>query len=140
MKRWSIIVIDDQQEATILVYTLIPNQLYMFRAIFLPIVRNTWLYSQLLTLSTDIVASWCHDTSRQQYRMDNTRSCKYSQVLLMVGENFARNIYSWLGINKKVKIDASFWSSLNNYTWDARIHDRHEHQFLSILKHKTELF
>ena len=30
----SIIASDDQQDATILVYLIIPNQLYMFRAVF----------------------------------------------------------------------------------------------------------
>jgi len=35
------LVIDDQQDATILVYSFIPNQLYMFRAMFSPIIRNT---------------------------------------------------------------------------------------------------
>ena len=37
----SIIVNDDQKDATILVYLLIPNQLYMFRAMSWPIVRST---------------------------------------------------------------------------------------------------
>ena len=37
----SIIVNDDQQDATILVYLFIPNQLYMFRAMSLPIIRRT---------------------------------------------------------------------------------------------------
>jgi len=41
----SILVIDDQQDATILVYLFIylfiPNQLYMFRAKFSPITRST---------------------------------------------------------------------------------------------------
>jgi len=32
---------DDQQDATILVYLFIPNQLYMFRAMFSPIIRST---------------------------------------------------------------------------------------------------
>ena len=35
----SIIVIDDQQDATILVYLFIPNQLYKFRAMSSPIMR-----------------------------------------------------------------------------------------------------
>ena len=40
--RWnSVIVNDDQQDATILVYLFIPSQLYMFRAMFLPIIRST---------------------------------------------------------------------------------------------------
>ena len=37
----SIIVIYDQQDATILVYLFIPNQLYMFRAMSSPIIRST---------------------------------------------------------------------------------------------------
>jgi len=36
------------------------NQLYMFRAMSPPIIRSTWLYLQLLILSTDIAAGWCH--------------------------------------------------------------------------------
>jgi len=37
----SIIVNDDQEDATILVYLFIRNQLYMFRAMFSPIIRST---------------------------------------------------------------------------------------------------
>jgi len=47
-----IIVDDNLQDATILVYLFIHNQLYMFRAMFSPIIRSTWLYLQLLILST----------------------------------------------------------------------------------------
>ena len=36
-----VIVNDDQAEATILAYLFIPNQLYMFRVMSLPIVRST---------------------------------------------------------------------------------------------------
>ena len=36
----SVNVNDDQQDATILVYLLIPNQLYVFRAISSPIIRS----------------------------------------------------------------------------------------------------
>ena len=48
---------DDQQDATILAYLFIPNQLYMFRAISSPIVRSTWLYLQhlIFTISVRIV-------------------------------------------------------------------------------------
>ena len=35
------IVNDDQQDATIFAYLFIPNQLYMFRAMSLPIIRST---------------------------------------------------------------------------------------------------
>ena len=37
----SIIVNDDQQDATNLVYLFTPNQLYMFRAMSSPIIRST---------------------------------------------------------------------------------------------------
>jgi hypothetical protein len=56
----SINVNDDQQDATILAYLFIPNQLYMFRAMSSPIIRSTGLYLQLLILSTGIAAGWCH--------------------------------------------------------------------------------
>ena len=56
-RKW-MIVNDDQQEATILAYLCIPNQLYMFQAMSSPIIR----------------------------------CCKYGQVLLMMGEDIARNM------------------------------------------------
>ena len=37
----SAIVNDDQQDANILAYLFIPNQLYMFRAMSSPIIRST---------------------------------------------------------------------------------------------------
>ena len=86
------IVKDDQQDATILVYLFIPNQLYMFWATSLAVIRSTWLYLQLLILSTDIAASWCHGYQLAAVSVDNNRSCKYSQVLLMMGEGIARNM------------------------------------------------
>ena len=57
---FSTIANDDQQNATILVYLFIPNQLYVFRAMSSPIIRKIWLYLQLLILSNDIAAGWCH--------------------------------------------------------------------------------
>jgi len=59
-KRNIVTVHDDQQDATILAYLFIPNELYMFRAMSSPIIRSTWLYLQLLILSTDVAAGWCH--------------------------------------------------------------------------------
>ena len=47
---------DDQQDAIILAYLFIPNQLYVFRAMSSPIIRSTWLYLQHLILSTGIAA------------------------------------------------------------------------------------
>ena len=87
-----IIVNDDQQDANILAYLFFPNQFYMFQAMSSPIVRSTWLYLQLMILSTDIAAGWCHgwdgtpfnrihDTNRQQYRWtisEAEKTVKYS--------------------------------------------------------------
>ena len=36
-----VIVNDDQQDATILAYLFVPNQLYMFRTMSSPIIRST---------------------------------------------------------------------------------------------------
>ena len=110
----SIIVNDDQQDATILAYLFIPNQLCTFLAMSSPIIRSTWLYLQLLILSTDTAVCWCHGWDGTGLRpvpshpwhqqaavsVDNIRSCKYIQVLLMMGEDIARNVQSWLGIIK----------------------------------------
>ena len=45
------------------------------------------------------------------------RSCKYSQVLLMMGENIAWNMSSWLGTNKDTKklhhVGHQLWIILN---------------------------
>jgi hypothetical protein len=35
-----------------------------------------------------------------EMELEITRSCKYSQALLMMGEDIARNMQSSLGINK----------------------------------------
>ena len=43
-----------------LAYLFIPNEFYVFRAMYWPIGRSTRLYLQLLILSTDIAAGWCH--------------------------------------------------------------------------------
>ena len=40
-KKKTVIANDDQQDATILAYLFIPNQLYMFRAMPSPIIRST---------------------------------------------------------------------------------------------------
>jgi len=56
--KFNLIVNDDQQDATIYVYLIIPSQLYMFREKFSPIIRSTWLYLQLLVMSTDVAAGW----------------------------------------------------------------------------------
>jgi hypothetical protein len=47
---------------------IIPSRLYMFRAMFSPIIRSTWLYLQYLVVFIQVAAGWCPilDTSRQQ--------------------------------------------------------------------------
>jgi len=35
------------------------NQLYMFRAMFSPIIKSTWLYLQYLVIFTNVAACWC---------------------------------------------------------------------------------
>ena len=50
-----IIVNDDQQDATILAYLFILNELYMFRAMSSLIIRSTRLYLQHLILSTVMI-------------------------------------------------------------------------------------
>jgi hypothetical protein len=38
---------------------IIPNQLYMFRAMILSIIRSIWLYLQYLVVFTQVSAGWC---------------------------------------------------------------------------------
>jgi hypothetical protein len=46
-------------------------------------------------------SDWTHPRHQPGVTWVNTtRYCKYSQVLLMMGENIARNMYSWLRILK----------------------------------------
>ena len=60
----------------------------MFRAMFSPIIRNTWLYLQYLLVFTHVPAG-CQPAATW---VNTNRYCKYSQVLLMMGENIARNM------------------------------------------------
>jgi hypothetical protein len=91
----SIIINGDQQDATIF-DLFISSLLYTFRATLSPIIRSTQLYLQLQVLSTDI-ARWDGTPSHPRYQpatisVDSTWSCKYSYVLLMMGEGVARNM------------------------------------------------
>jgi len=68
---------------------IIPSQLYMFRAMSLPIIRSTRLYLQYLVVFIQVAAGWC----RQQLGWilpDTVNTC--NQVPLMMGENIARNM------------------------------------------------
>jgi hypothetical protein len=64
------------------------EQLYMFRAMFLFIIRSTWLYLQYLVVFTQVAAGWQPAATW----VNTTIYCKYSQVLLMMGVNIARNM------------------------------------------------
>ena len=86
----SMTVNDYQQDATILVYLFIPNQLYMFRAMSLPIIRSTWLYLQLLMLSTDIAAG------------------QYSCILLVI-------IYSMTSFIQRGLLGSSVWNTVDEW-------------------------
>ena len=89
-----------------LVYFVVPNQLYIFRGMFSPIIRSTWLYLQHLIQSTHVAAGRCHVPSRPWHRpasteMDYIWSSKYSQLLLMMDENIAEICRAdWVQINK----------------------------------------
>jgi len=85
----SIIVNDDQQDATIEVYLFIPSQLYMFREMSSPIVTSTWLY--VFTASSNVHWCCCRPVPAAT-SVDINRNCKYSQVLLMMDEDIARNM------------------------------------------------
>jgi hypothetical protein len=73
---------------------IIPNRLYTFRAMFSPIIRSTLLYLQYLVVFNQVAAVWCLDSGHQPAAtwVDTTRYSKYSQVLLMMGENIAQNM------------------------------------------------
>jgi predicted small integral membrane protein len=71
----------------------------MFRAMFSPTIRSTLLYLQYLVVFTQVVAGWFLGWVENQPRhqpvancVNTTRYCKYSQVLLMMGDNIARNM------------------------------------------------
>ena len=58
---WTIVMVnDDQQDANVLVYLFIPNQLYMFLVMSSPIIRSTCLYLQHLIMFNGIAAGCCH--------------------------------------------------------------------------------
>ena len=72
----------------------IPNQLYMFREMYSPIIRSTWLYLQLLVCPPMLLPAGVMDelssmTPPGSNISGHTRRCKYSQVLLMMCEYIA---------------------------------------------------
>ena len=96
---FSIIVNDDQQDATTWVYLFIPNQLYMFRAIFRPssgeldCMYSFWYCPPILLPAGVMDEMEPHPwPQRAAISVDIIRSCEYSQVLLMIGEDISRNM------------------------------------------------
>jgi len=68
-----------------LFYFIIPSQPYMFRAMFFPIIRSTWLYLRYLVVFTNVADGWClgwvgtHPRNQPVTTCVNTtRYCKYS--------------------------------------------------------------
>jgi len=59
---------------------IIPSRFYMFRAKFSSIIRSSRLYLQYLVVFTKV--AW----------VNTTRYCKYTLLLLMMGENMSRNM------------------------------------------------
>ena len=53
----------------------------------------------VFTVSGSVHPSYCWHQPAATW-VNTTRYCKYSQALLMMGENIARNMYSRLGIIK----------------------------------------
>jgi len=60
----------------------------MFRAMFSPIIMSTSLYLQYLVLFAQVAAGWQPAATW----VNTTRYCKYSEVLMMMGENIARSM------------------------------------------------
>jgi len=65
---------------------IIPSQLYLFWAMFSSIIGSTWLYLQYLVVFAQVAAG-CQPAATWA---NITRYCKYSHVLLMMGENIAQ--------------------------------------------------
>jgi len=80
-----------QQDAMFL--DLFIKTLYIVQAVPPPIIRSTKLYRQLQVLSTSTAASCYHEfTVAAAVVVDNTWSCLYSCVLLMMGGGTAWNM------------------------------------------------
>jgi hypothetical protein len=50
---------------------IIQSRLYMFRAMFSPIIRSTWLYLQYLVVFTQVAAGWCPQWVETAYKITN---------------------------------------------------------------------
>ena len=100
----------------------------MFQAVPPPIIRSTTLFVQLQVLSTS-TAACCYEMERSSVSstiaavlVDNTWSCMYSYVLLMMGGGTAWNKYS-VCTNKKIKKHCILLAVIWNYICDARTYE-----------------
>ena len=84
----------NQQDATFSLSIYFYKLLYFFQAVPPPIIRSTKLYIHRQVLSNQyccLLLSWMRwncvpsHPRKQQYWFDNTLSCMYSFVLLMIG-------------------------------------------------------
>ena len=133
--RYDVIVIDDQQDANILSYLCIPNQLYMFRAMYSPIIRGTWLY---FTASGTVHRYCCRLVSWMRWKSfpahpwhrpaallaDSTRICKVHSNAPDDGRiHHSRHVE--LIRNKYINQNSCILLAINYYyTNDARTHER----------------
>ena len=113
-----------------LVYLFVPNQLYMFRAMFSSIIRSTWLYLQLLVMFTDIAAGrsqerdgtefhLVHDTGRQQHRWTKSEAVNTVMCSWWWAKPSSETCWAdWVQINKPKFVPC--WSSITSYTNDAQ--------------------
>jgi len=54
---------------------IIPSQLYMFRVMFSPIIRSTWLYLQHLVIFTNVAAVPTHPWHQPAATLVNITRC-----------------------------------------------------------------
>ena len=80
----------------------------MFRVVSPPIIRNTQLYLQCLVLVKPLLLPAARAAGSSN-GLTSTRHCKYSCVLLMMGGDTTRNMYSsFPEINKLCNVEASW--------------------------------
>jgi len=84
----SIITIDNEQDATILIHLLLISST-RFRQCFRP---SSGAYHCNYSCPPMLLLAGIASQKPAATSVDNTRSCSYSNMLLMMGENIARNV------------------------------------------------
>jgi hypothetical protein len=54
----------------------------MFRAMFSPIIRSTWLYLQYLVVFTQVAAGWCHGWVETEFQLIHDTSRLHLHVMI----------------------------------------------------------